>query len=196
MEALQILNKFNINTNTEDKLIKLRAVADEIIKGHKFGQDFAKVERGYVDGGFDLLHSGHYNAIRQASLLCDVLVAGPNSDEELLANKGPTILNIHERAEILKHCKFVDEVAIGTPYRPDKALLDSINCSFYAHGDDPTFDHNGVDITDELNKLGMFKMFKRTEGVSTTDITGKLLALSEWKLNQEKLEKEKQLKLK
>ena len=44
--------------------MKLKALADEIIKGDQFGKDFTKLERGYVDGGFDLLHSGHYNAIR------------------------------------------------------------------------------------------------------------------------------------
>ena len=30
----------------------------------------------YVDGCFDIMHSGHYNAIRQAKRLCDVLVVG------------------------------------------------------------------------------------------------------------------------
>jgi ethanolamine-phosphate cytidylyltransferase len=111
------------------------------------------------------------------------LVAGINSDEELVQNKGPVILNLQERSEILRHCKFIDEVAPGTKYRPDEELLKELDCSFYAHGDDPTFDHNGIDITEELGKKGMFKGFKRTEGVSTTDITGKLLALAEWKLN-------------
>jgi len=67
--------------------------------------------RVYVDGGFDLVHSGHYNAIRQAKAMGDWLVAGVNSDEDILMVKGPTILNVHERSEILKHCKFVDEVA-------------------------------------------------------------------------------------
>ena len=70
--------------------------------------------RVYIDGGFDLLHSGHYNAIRQAKNMSDILVAGVNSDEDLLKNKGPTILNQEERAEILRHCKFVDEVVVGT----------------------------------------------------------------------------------
>lgn len=70
--------------------------------------------RVYIDGGFDLLHSGHYNAIRQAKNMSDILVAGVNSDEDLLINKGPTILNVEERSEILRHCKFVDEVVVGT----------------------------------------------------------------------------------
>jgi ethanolamine-phosphate cytidylyltransferase len=34
-----------------------------------------------VDGAFDLIHSGHYNAIRQASLMGDELVTAVCSDE-------------------------------------------------------------------------------------------------------------------
>ena len=135
--------------------------------------------RVYIDGGFDLLHSGHYNAIRRAKNMCDILVAGVNSDEDLLTNKGPTILNQEERAEILRHCKFVDEVVVGTQYTPSFELLKKLNCGFYAHGDDPCFNSDGVDLTKMFKEKGMFKVFKRTEGVSTTDITGRLLALVE-----------------
>ena len=42
------------------------------------------------------------------------VVAGVNSDADLLLNKGPTIMSGEERAEILKHCKFVDEVEPDT----------------------------------------------------------------------------------
>lgn len=63
--------------------------------------------RIYIDGGFDLLHMGHYNAIRQCSVMTDYLVVGLNSDEDLLKTKGPTIMNNDERSEIVKHCKFV-----------------------------------------------------------------------------------------
>jgi len=37
----------------------------------------------------------------------DYLVAGVNSDADLGRTKGPTILNVKERAEIVSHCKFV-----------------------------------------------------------------------------------------
>jgi ethanolamine-phosphate cytidylyltransferase len=73
----------------------------------------------------------------------------------------------------------VDEVVVGTNYTPDFELLEKLNCGFYAHGDDPCFDHNGVDLTLMFKERGMFKVFKRTEGVSTTDITGRLLSLCE-----------------
>ena len=38
----------------------------------------------------------------------DTLVVGVNSDADLERVKGPTIMKGLERAEILKHCKFVE----------------------------------------------------------------------------------------
>lgn len=134
--------------------------------------------RIFVDGGFDLIHSGHYNAIRQAKALGDILVVGVNSDEEILKNKGPTVLTCKERSDILRACKWVDEVHEGTEYTVRVDTLDRYNCQYYAHGDDPVFDVDGTDMCGLLQQLGRFKMFKRTEGVSTTDIVGKLLLLT------------------
>lgn len=108
----------------------------------------------------------------------DHLVLGVNSDEDLLKNKGPTVLNVKERSEILRHCKFIDRVVENTPYTPTFSLLESEGCNFYAHGDDPCIDSEGVDILDRFKSQGKLKMFKRTEGVSTTDLTGRLLALA------------------
>ena len=48
----------------------------------------------------------------------DFLVSGVNSDEDILATKGPTIMNIDERCELLKHNKFVQKIAPKTPYTP------------------------------------------------------------------------------
>lgn len=137
-----------------------------------------KPVRVYIDGAFDLIHSGHYNAIRQAKSLSDVLVLGVNSDEEILKNKGPTILTCKERADILRACKWVDEVHEGTEYTVTLDTLDRFNCQYYAHGDDNIFDSEGNDICALFKKHNRFKMFKRTEGVSTTDIVGKLLSLT------------------
>jgi len=53
--------------------------------------------------------------------------------------------------------------------------LDRLNCDFYAHGDDIAPNSDGIDSASQLKKVGRFKMFKRTKGVSTTDIAAKLL---------------------
>lgn len=135
--------------------------------------------RVYVDGCYDLMHAGHYNSLRQGKKLGDVLVSGVNSDIEILAAKGPTILNDFERCQIVGACKWVDEVADETEYTPTIDTLNRYNCDFYAHGDDISIGADGTDQASILKKAGRFKMFKRTRGVSTTDITAKLLKLNE-----------------
>ena len=140
--------------------------------------NLGKPLRIYIDGGFDLVHSGHLNAVRQTKCMCDELVIGINSDEDLLALKGPTVMNVHERSEIVRHCKFIDEVHADTEYTPTLDLIKEFGCDYYAHGDDPCLNSEGVEVTDIFKEKGRFKLFKRTEGVSTTDITGKLLAIA------------------
>mmetsp|Transcript_891 Transcript_891/g.1214 ORF Transcript_891/g.1214 Transcript_891/m.1214 type:complete len:144 (-) Transcript_891:752-1183(-) len=136
------------------------------------------MDRGYLDGCYDLCHSGHFNCIRQASDCVDTLILGPNSDEDILRTKGPTVLNDDERAEILRSLKWGHEVVERTPYDPSVEVLDRFNCQYYIHGDDPVI-CDGVNINELMKNLGRFKEVRRTTGVSTTDLTGKLLKLIE-----------------
>ena len=59
-----------------------------------------------------MMHSGHYNAIRQAHALGDILVVGVVDDDSVRKNKGPPVLRDYERAEILKSCRWADEINI------------------------------------------------------------------------------------
>lgn len=77
----------------------------------------SKPIRVYVDGCFDIMHSGHYNVLRQARQLGDVLIAGVHSEAEIRRNKGPPVMSDDERVKIVKACKWVDEVAFDTPYQ-------------------------------------------------------------------------------
>lgn len=63
----------------------------------------------FSDGCFDIMHSGHYNAIRQAKALTDILVVGVHSDEEIRKHKGPPVMNDEERLATVRACKWVDE---------------------------------------------------------------------------------------
>ncbi len=62
-----------------------------------------------TDGCFDLMHSGHYNAIRQAKALTDILVVGVHSDKEIRKHKGPPVMSDEERLATVRACKWVDE---------------------------------------------------------------------------------------
>lgn len=125
------------------------------------------------------MHSGHFNAVRQAKAINHWLVCGPNTDEAIKLAKGPTILKEHERAAILEAVKWVDEICYNSPYDVDEEQLDKVNCQYYVHGDDPVYNAQGECMNDILSGINRFKLIKRTTGISTTDITGRLLKLLE-----------------
>ena len=135
--------------------------------------------RVYLDGCFDLMHAGHYNAVRQAKSLGDVLVLGIHSDEEITRCKGPPVMNNQERLNVVKACKWIDEICFGVPYAPTIQLLDQLNCDFVVHGDDIAAGPDGVDVYKELKEANRMSIVKRTAGVSTTDLVNRLLTNNE-----------------
>lgn len=58
------------------------------------------------------------------------------SSEAIAKAKGPPIMTDRERVALVKSCKWVDEIVEGVDYDPTIALLDRLNCSHVAHGDD------------------------------------------------------------
>jgi len=178
---LETIGQSNAGTNPEVEeqarkafeLLQLKSENSSKLLSHD------KSQRGYIDGAFDLVHSGHFNAIRQAKNISNHLVAGPNTDESIEQAKGPTILKNNERTAIISAVKWVDEVCYSSPYDVDEEQLDKVNCQHYIHGDDPVYNAAGDNMTEILGAVNRFKMIKRTTGISTTDITGRLLKLLE-----------------
>ncbi|KAF8715754.1 hypothetical protein HU200_026700 [Digitaria exilis] len=135
--------------------------------------------RVYMDGCFDLMHYGHANALRQAKLLGDQLVVGVVSDEEIVANKGPPVLSMEERLTLVSGLKWVDEVIPNAPYEITEEFMNTLfkkyNIDYIIHGDDPCLLPDGTDAYELAKKVGRYKQIKRTEGVSSTDIVGRIL---------------------
>ncbi|KAG0522971.1 hypothetical protein BDA96_07G083200 [Sorghum bicolor] len=135
--------------------------------------------RVYMDGCFDLMHYGHANALRQAKLLGDQLVVGVVSDEEIVANKGPPVLSMEERLTLVSGLKWVDEVIPNAPYEITEEFMNTLfnkyNIDYIIHGDDPCLLPDGTDAYALAKKVGRYKQIKRTEGVSSTDIVGRIL---------------------
>jgi len=63
-----------------------------------------------VTGGFDPLHSGHIQYLKEASKLAPTLVVGLNSDEWLTRKKGKPFMDYCERWSVVSNLSMVDEV--------------------------------------------------------------------------------------
>ncbi|GLJ37075.1 hypothetical protein SUGI_0751320 [Cryptomeria japonica] len=135
--------------------------------------------RVYMDGCFDLMHYGHCNALRQARALGDELVVGVVSDEEIIANKGPPVMSLNERMVMVSAIKWVDEVIADAPYAINEDFMNKLfneyKIDYIIHGDDPCLLPDGSDAYALAKKVGRYKQIKRTEGVSSTDIVGRML---------------------
>ncbi|KAK8543280.1 hypothetical protein V6N13_136194 [Hibiscus sabdariffa] len=136
--------------------------------------------RVYMDGCFDLMHYGHANALRQAKALGDELVVGVVSDEEIVANKGPPVLSMEERLALVSGLKWVDQVIANAPYEITEKFMNTLfnehKIDYIIHGDDPCLLPDGTDAYALAKKAGRYKQIKRTEGVSSTDIVGRILS--------------------
>ena len=137
--------------------------------------------RIFMDGAFDLMHYGHMNAFRLARSLGTHLVVGVNSDESITECKGAPLLNDQERLTMVSGCKFVDEVVPGCPYIMNREYLEYViekyKIDMVVHGDDPCI-VDGKDVYASAKEAGKYRSIPRTEGVSTTDIVGRMLVMT------------------
>lgn len=139
--------------------------------------------RVWVDGCFDMVHFGHANALRQAKKLGTKLIVGVHSDEEIAKHKGPPVFTSEERYKIVRGIKWVDEVVEDAPYVTMIETLDDHKADFCAHGDDITMTADGTDTYQIVKDGGRYKEFKRTAGVSTTDLVGRMLLATKTHFN-------------
>ena len=72
----------------------------------------------------------------------------------------------------------VDEVVEAAPYVTTIETLDKYNCDFCAHGNDITTTADGHDTYAAVKEAGRYKEVERTQGVSTTDLVGRMLLMT------------------
>ncbi|KAJ1951551.1 choline phosphate cytidylyltransferase [Linderina macrospora] len=108
----------------------------------------------------------------------DYLVVGVHSDAEVERNKGPCVMKEDERYAAVAACKWVDEVVKDAPYITELASLDEYDIDFVVHGDDITTAADGTDCYQIVKDAGRYKECKRTAGISTTELVGRMLLVT------------------
>lgn len=138
----------------------------------------------YVDGTFDLFHSGHItflkNARARASVICKKLIVGVMSDKAVASYKRVPIQNALERGAVLRELAIVDEVIIDAPYEDefDADFLDKHKIDIVIYGGDPKLGANALGRWQhhyrEAIQRGIMISVDYTEGFSTTDIINRI----------------------
>ena len=119
----------------------------------------------FTNGVFDIMHTGHFNLLKEARSLGDKLVVGLNSDASVKRLKGNArpINNIEKRVEQISILPWVDEVHVfeqDTPYE----LIKHIQPNLIVKGGDYTVETVvGHDLTD-------VHIIPTVDGYSTTQI--------------------------
>ena len=163
-------------------LQRVKAQLANLQQQQQLGSSEPKQVRIFMDGAFDMMHFGHMNAFRLGRELGTHLIVGINSDESITECKGPPLMNNQQRLTMVESCKFVDQVVRECPYIMNKDYLEYIirefKIDYVIHGDDPCI-VDGKDVYATAKAAGKYKSIPRTEGISTTDIVGRVLSMSQ-----------------
>lgn len=169
----------DIDNQNSDAFLQttLRAGLQDPVGYHTNPPPEGRAVRVYADGVFDLFHLGHMRQLEQAKkAFPDVyLIVGVTGDEETHKRKGLTVLSGAERAETVRHCKWVDEVIPNCPWIVTPDFLEKHRIDYVAHDDLPYQADEGDDIYAPIKEQGKFLVTQRTEGVSTTGIITKIV---------------------
>ena len=119
----------------------------------------------FTNGVFDIMHTGHFNLLKEARSLGDKLVVGLNSDASVKRLKGDArpINNIEKRVEQISILPWVDEVHVfeqDTPYE----LIKHIQPNLIVKGGDYTVE------TVVGHDLANVHIIPTVDGYSTTQI--------------------------
>ncbi|KAK2463630.1 hypothetical protein APHAL10511_004381 [Amanita phalloides] len=127
--------------------------------------------RIYVDGTFDIFNVGHALQLRQAKLSFPsvYLLVGVFSDQ-LMANYGYASYLPHvERCELVRHCRWVDEVVSEAPWTINHEFLQQQKIQYICVEDgitvDPSCDKARLKGYDEIKSLGKAIPTRRTIGL-------------------------------
>ncbi|KAL6306272.1 hypothetical protein BKA93DRAFT_729818 [Sparassis latifolia] len=118
-----------------------------------------RIIRVYVDGAFDPFLPRHALQLRQAKLSFPsvYLIVGVFADELCARHESATYARHVDRCELLRHCRWVDEIIPDAPWTLDEQFLRSHRIDYVAIDEgssvDPAFDKErlrGYDLVKSL----------------------------------------------
>jgi len=113
------------------------------------------VRIGYASGVYDLFHIGHLNLLKHARQNCDYLIAGVVSADSTLRqkNKEP-VVPLHERLEIVRNIRLVDEVVVDD-FSDKVEAWRAIGFNVFFKGDDWRGTEKGIRLEAGMREVGV-----------------------------------------
>ncbi|MCL2704793.1 MAG: adenylyltransferase/cytidyltransferase family protein [Spirochaetaceae bacterium] len=160
-----------------------------------------------VNGVFDLFHIGHVRLLKRAKEMFKEVVVTVDSDELTIKEKRKPIFNQDERVEILKACRYVDDVVVIDrsygPHAHDSAKVDEfmeqykIDAMFVAADDEEyvkywfgyLYSQGKVVIVPRTKEISTTHVIKVVNGEVVRDFTNKIIKVFKKKMLKRNIDK-------
>jgi len=154
MDNLPLLNKLHSFFGSNENVLSIEF--DKLVD-----QKFKTV---LTYGTFDLLHYGHLEILRRASMLGDKLIVGISTDEFNELKGKDCVLPFGKRKELLESLDYVDKVIPEDNWGQKVADIQENDVDIFVMGSD------WEGKFDELKAYCKVIYFPRTKGISTTKL--------------------------
>jgi glycerol-3-phosphate cytidylyltransferase len=127
---------------------------------------------GYTNGVYDLFHIGHVNLLKRIKENCNKLIVGVHNDEQVISyKKRKPIISYNDRLEMIRSCKYVDEIYENADLLTTDELLAKLKADYMFVGkENEEFLKYFYPVSD-----GKLILLERTAGISTSDIIEKII---------------------
>ena len=123
----------------------------------------------YVTMVADLFHYGHIQFLKKAKTYGTKLVVGLHSDKDVALYKRTPVLTMNERSEVVKACKYVNNVILDAPLETTDEFMDKFGLDIYIHAH-PKHENDKYIFLSKNIKTKQFIRVDYTDGISTTEI--------------------------
>jgi cytidyltransferase-like protein len=125
----------------------------------------------YTYGVYDLFHVGHINLFKRIKENCNKLIVGVHNDLQVMSYKRTPIISYQDRLEMIRCCKYVDEIYENANLITTDNLLNQLKADYvFAGRENEEYIKKYYQVSD--NKL---ILLDRTSHICTSDIINKII---------------------
>jgi glycerol-3-phosphate cytidylyltransferase len=125
----------------------------------------------YTYGVYDLFHIGHINLFKRIKENNDKLIVGVHNDEQVMTYKKAPIISYADRLEMVKSCRYVDDVYENADLITTNDLLFKLNADYVFAG------RENLEYINKYYQVSNDKLIllDRTSHICTSDIINKII---------------------